>query len=433
MRLPPSPVAGGDAAHCVAFSGGGDSTVLLHLAVAARLPGLRAIHVHHGLQPAADDWADHCAQVCAALQVPLIVRRVRVEADDPQGPEAAARKARYAVLRECLPAGAVLMTAHHQSDQAETVLFRLLRGTGIDGLAAMRTLASFGDGWLWRPLLDVPKSALLAYQVRHALVAIDDPHNGDARYARSWLRHTVLPQLHRHWPAAERQLADAARHAQEASQLLATLAEQRLVELRQPDDSLCTEGLRRLSAAERALVLRHWFDRCALPRPSQAQLDTLLRQIDSLTADTDMRVAWPGVECRAWRQRLYASAPLPPLSVAFSTLWDGGMPLTLPAGCGVIEPIDIESINKSGHACTVRLARGGDRIKLAGRAHHQTLKHLAQAVGVPPWVRPRMPVLLRDGQVLSIAGFWNAAGAPVLRWRPAPLPGLSAQWRAAEL
>jgi tRNA(Ile)-lysidine synthase len=419
MRLPPSPAADGDAVHCVAFSGGGDSTVLLHLAAVARLPGLRAIHVHHGLQPLADDWAEHCARVCAALAVPLTVRRVPVDTDDPQGLEAAARKARYAALRECLPAGAVLMTAHHQSDQAETVLFRLLRGTGVDGLAAMRTLAPFGDGWLWRPLLQVPSSQLRAYQAQHALIAVDDPHNTDPRYARSWLRHTLLPQLRQHWPAAERHLAEAACHAQEASQLLTTLAEQKLASLRGPDDTLCAEGLRRLSAAEQALVLRHWCDSRRLARPSQAQLDSLLRQVGSLKPDTDLLVAWPGVECRAWRQRLYASAPLPPPPVDFSMAWDGRTPLVLPAGCGVIEPLD-----RHEHAYAVRFARGGDRIRLAGRTQHQCFKQLAQAAGLPPWIRQRMPVLLDGAQLLSIAGWWNAAEAPVLSWQPTPLPGL---------
>jgi tRNA(Ile)-lysidine synthase len=211
----------------VAYSGGLDSTVLLHRLAACATPGLRAAHIHHGLQPAADGWVRHCRSICRQLGVPLTVRRVRVADDDPRGPEAAARTARYAALRALLREGDVLATAHHQDDQAETLLLRLLRGSGVAGMAAMSEWSDIGRARLWRPLLGTPRETLAAYARRNGLGWIEDPHNMEPRYARSYLRAEVLPLLRRHWPQARESLARAARLAGEAAQLLDELADPR--------------------------------------------------------------------------------------------------------------------------------------------------------------------------------------------------------------
>ncbi|HVT34087.1 MAG TPA: tRNA lysidine(34) synthetase TilS, partial [Nevskiaceae bacterium] len=147
----------------LAYSGGVDSTMLLHLLASKKLPRFAAIHVHHGLQPQADAWARGCEKQCAALGVKCLVVRVQVNADDPAGPEAAARKARYAALLAQMGKDDLMLTAHHQDDQAETVLLRLLRGSGVEGLAAMRAVTPFGPGQLVRPLLDVPAEAIRDY------------------------------------------------------------------------------------------------------------------------------------------------------------------------------------------------------------------------------------------------------------------------------
>lgn len=190
LSLPTPPPA---PRYWLAFSGGLDSTVLLHLLHAHGLP-LEVVHVHHGLQAQADAWAAHCQRVCEGLGVPLQVLRVQVRPAG-EGPEAAARAARYQALGALLRPGEVLVTAHHRDDQAETLLLRLLRGSGVRGLAAMPELAPFAAGQLWRPLLGLGREQITAWAVAQGLDGLHDPHNQDPRFARSRLRQQVMPLL----------------------------------------------------------------------------------------------------------------------------------------------------------------------------------------------------------------------------------------------
>jgi len=211
------------AAVLVGLSGGLDSSVLLHALAQQpryRRAGLRAVHVHHGLHPDADAWADQCAAVCAALAIPLQVLRVQVPRDGGHGLEAAARQARRAAFAEALAAGEWLALAQHRDDQAETFLLRALRASGADGLAAMQPLRGFAHGKLWRPLLALPRDALQAYAQRHALQWIEDPSNADPGFDRNFLRLRVLPLLRQRWPHAAAALARSAQLCGEAAALL---------------------------------------------------------------------------------------------------------------------------------------------------------------------------------------------------------------------
>ncbi|HRA38902.1 MAG TPA: tRNA lysidine(34) synthetase TilS, partial [Pseudomonadota bacterium] len=188
----------------LALSGGPDSSALLHALAAeplARARGLRALHVDHALHPASAEWARHAQATCTDAGIALQVVPVDVRARGT-GLEAAAREARYAALRAAQREGELVLTAHHADDQAETLLWRLLRGAGPQGLAAMRPLRRFGRGWLARPWLALPRAAICAYLDRHAIAWIDDPANADPRHDRSFLRHAVLPLLQSRWPQA---------------------------------------------------------------------------------------------------------------------------------------------------------------------------------------------------------------------------------------
>lgn len=192
---PLSPIA--TAPVCVALSGGMDSMALLHALAAedtVRARGLRALHVHHGLHAAADDWAAHCLHACDALGVDCRVERVQVDGDG-LGREGAARAARHAAFARHLREGEYLALAHHRDDQAETFLLRALRASGVDGLGAMSPLRPFAAGWLWRPWLDVPRSRIERYARACELHWIEDPSNEDASLDRNFLRHHVFPLL----------------------------------------------------------------------------------------------------------------------------------------------------------------------------------------------------------------------------------------------
>ncbi len=208
------------AALLVGYSGGLDSTVLLHALAMAHPGKVRAIHVHHGLHPEADGWAIHCERTCDALGVPLVVARVDV-ADIAAGPEAAARAARHTAFHAHLHEGEWLALGHHRDDQAETFLLRALRGSGPDGLAAMRPWRRFGAGTLWRPLLGIGRDALLAYARAHGLAWIDDPSNDDDAFDRNFLRNGVMPLLRKRWPQADAVFARSAALCESAHALLA--------------------------------------------------------------------------------------------------------------------------------------------------------------------------------------------------------------------
>lgn len=388
----------------VALSGGLDSTVLLHMLAAAGTQGLRAVHVHHGLQPAADDWVREVRRICRSLDVPLTVRRVQISAGDPAGPEAAARAARYDALRALLRPGDLLATAHHREDQAETVLLRALRGGGIAGLAAMRTQTPFGAGQLWRPLLKTRRANLRAYAEAQKLRWIDDPHNHDPRYARSYLRETVWPLLRTHWPQAADSLVRLADHAQAAETLLNELAALDQAAIGGDGcDSLSVSALLALSAPRRRNLLRLVWAQRGWAAPTADLLQNLEREVLSARADAQPCLRFADGEARRYRDRLYLMAPLPAPPTT-ELRWQRGRRLVLPAGCG-----RLDASRAPRTALRVRFASGGERLKPQGSPHHRSLKQLAQAVAMPVWVRERLPLIYAGDRLLSVAGLWNAA------------------------
>jgi tRNA(Ile)-lysidine synthase len=426
LPLPPAQ-AGADAPLRVGFSGGLDSTVLLHLLAAMpalRVRGLGAVHVHHGLYPAADDWADRCATTCRRLGVPLEVMRVRVDHDAGSGPEAAARAARHAAFAAALPAGGILALAHHRRDQAETFLLRALRGSGVGGLGAIRPWRPFAGGWLWRPLLDLPRERLLEHAHAHGLQWIEDPANDDHSLDRNFLRHRLMPLLRERWPRADTALARSAGLCAEADALLAEEDQCALAEARGEGTALSLPALRALDPARRARILRLWIDTLELPPlPAEgvARIDADLLQA---RPDASAAFAWSGTVVRAWRQRLHAGRPRPPLPRGWQAQWDGRQPLRLPDGSTLLladaaitgDPDHVQT-NAPGFETPlwVHARRGGERIRLPGRSHAHALKHVLQEAGIPPWQRARLPLLSDPAGEVQAAGD-RIVSAAFARW-----------------
>ena len=418
----------------VAFSGGLDSTVLLHLLAgdaAVRARGLRAVHVHHGLHVDADAWARHCRAFCRQLEIPLCVVEVNVPRDSGLGLEAAARQARHAAFAAELAGGETLVLAHHRDDQAETVLLRLLRASGSTGLAGMRDARRLGEGQLWRPFLGLPRQALLEYARLHALEWIEDPSNAELVHDRNFLRHRVLPLLEQRWPGAGAALARSAQLLAEDAQLLDEEAARLLLSARTADPStLSTTPLLALSPAWRARVLRQWFAAIGVPAPpgrAHARIDA---ELLGSRHDAQPQMQWAGWRLQRWRGLLHVEAePAPPLARAFACAWDGRAPLALPGGDRlelVTEPGAL--LPDSLAPLRVAARQGGERIRLPGRKHSHALKDCLLRAGLPPWLRRRLPLLhAPDDELL-------AAGDAVLsaRWqREAAERGLRLRWRAA--
>lgn len=409
---------------CVALSGGLDSTVLLHLlaSLAQReaLPPLSAIHVHHGLQAAADAWPAHCLELCTALSVPLRVEYVQVAPGASL--ERAAREARYAAFAARLGADELLLTAQHRDDQAETLLFRLLRGAGVQGLSAMPESRALGAGQLVRPLLNCSRDELLAYAREHKLTWIEDPSNTDERFSRNYLRRQVLPALLSRWPQASTNMARSASYLSEAAQLLGELAQQDMAAAQVsaefawlPLPNLALPTLRDLSEPRQRNALRYWL------RPLTAMPDSehwagwqALRD-----AAPDAAPVWKlaAGELRRSDERLWWLAgdwlrsPVP-----INVTVQGNQQVTLPSNGSV----RIDGQLPAGN-WQLGYRQPGDQMSLPGRGHRD-LKRLFNELRVPAFVRDRLPLLRLDNQVVAIAnlpGMQGAAdGSWQLHWQP---------------
>lgn len=397
----------------VGFSGGRDSTVLLHAlaTLRERLPApLRAIHINHGLHPDAAQWERHCRAVAAALDVEYTSRTVTIDIADPRGLEAAARAARYEALEAELCPREWLLTAHHADDQLETVLLQLLRGSGPAGIAAMPARAPFGRGFLVRPLLAFDRQAFAAYAENNRLNYLDDPSNIDDRRDRNYLRHEIVPPLKQRWPAATTTVGRAARHAAQAKSLLADLAALDLERIATANAStLPAEAVLALGRDRAANLLRCWLNERKLPIPPERRLDALLSQAAEAAEDKAPKVAWPGAEARCWQGRIYAFAPPgdpPPLPARWH-----GEPLTLGPGLGELRAVPAAGgLRKDiiAEGVELRWRDGGERIRPAGQPHHRALKNLLREADVPPWIRNRIPLLWFNNELVAVAHLWVA-------------------------
>ena len=415
----------------VAYSGGLDSHVLLHALTALRSTHplrLSAVHVDHGLSPHSAAWSQHCVAVCAALRVPLVLESVHVQRDSGEGTEAAARRARYATLVRHVAQDDVLLTAHHQDDQAETLLLQLLRGAGVQGLAGMRLAMDFASGRHIRPLLTFSRSALRDYAESAELQWIDDPSNADVGYRRNLLRHEVLPLLMQQWPQAVALLARTAQHAGDGAELLDDLAAADLTSCRWQGRAtvLSVSALLALSPARQRNVLRYWLRVCGFLAPSTQHLENLVSQLAGTTRTGHARFAWPATEIRRYRDQLHLMAPLTPLASGLAVTWDMTRPLALPELGGRLQATPalgqgISCARLAGAAVQVRTRRGGEACRLPGRTHHHKLKKLLQDQGVVPWWRERLPLIYSGEQLVAVADLWvcdpYAASAEEVGWQ----------------
>jgi tRNA(Ile)-lysidine synthase len=410
--------------YAVAFSGGVDSMVLL--AAMLRLAGdsrVVALHIDHGLHPESARWAEHCARAAAALGVAFQSARVTIEGGSPHGPEAAAREARYHALQDLMRSGDVLLTAHHGDDQLETVLLRMLRGSGVRGLTGIHALAAFGPGHLARPMLEFTRAEVKAQASRWNLTWIDDPANAALRFDRSYLRSRVLPALHERWPAAQRAATRLTRQMAEAEQVLEEVAadDARDVDLHR----LPCAHIRGLTSARQSNLLRFVIRALALPVPSSAHLERLREAILRDHLGSRAQVTWPGVAAHIYRAHVYLlpSETRPPGlatagEIAVGREWRGVRDSLrlVPAEAGFPDEWARSGIE-------VRFRSGGERFRPANHRHSKTLKHWFQENSVVPWMRDRIPLLFRRETLVGVADLWISEEA-----QTASLQG--PKWRA---
>lgn len=401
----------------IAFSGGVDSVVLLHLLhqFAPRFSWrLSALHVHHGISPHADAWAEFCEQRCVAYNITFHLERVDIAPLREQGIEAAARQLRYAAYarHRC----DFLALAHHADDQAETLLLQLLRGAGVRGASAMPVLAKRDVQWV-RPLLACTRAEIVAYAGAHHLSWIEDASNADDSYPRNFLRHKVLPVLAQRFPSYRQTLARSAQHFAEASALLDELAQQDAQSAMREDRLLVSE-LQRLSPARVKNLLRFFLHTRGASMPQAVQLDDMARQLCAARDDAAVCVEYGGWQVRRYRGGVYALRALPDfdahLQLPLQDQAQDQVRLDWPAldtqlgfTCRQGEGISLARLQSA--PLTLRLRRGGEALRPHAHGVTRTLKNLLQEQQVPPWLRDRLPLLYCGEELVCVSGVAIAA------------------------
>lgn len=392
----------------IAYSGGVDSVVLLHILhhLSQRYAWqLSALHVHHGISPDADAWAEFCEQRCLAYNISFHLERVDISPLRERGIEAAARQLRYQAFanQRC----DFLALAHHADDQAETLMLQLLRGSGVRGASAMPMLVQREVRWL-RPLLDSTRAEIVAYAQSHHLSWIEDASNADDSYPRNFLRHQVLPVLARRFPAYRQTLARSAQHFAEASALLDELAQLDAVSA-VTGQTLQVIALKQLSSARAKNLMRYFLQQLNAPVPQTVQLENMLWQLCHARGDAQLCYAYAGWEVHRYRDEVFVSPGLPEIDKTFCLAWHHEPALYW---AGLDAHIDFVPTQGRGISLaklraapvTLRVRQGGELFRPHARGSTRKLKNWLQEQNVLPWLRDRVPLLFCGEELVCAAG-----------------------------
>ena len=401
----------------VAYSGGLDSTVLLHLtkSLSAKLHcDLLAVHINHRLHPEADDWEMHCYEQAKRMGIAYQCEVVQLSNKHPQGVEAAARELRYRALQCIIKTDDLLLTAHHKNDQAETVLLRLLRGTGIAGLRAIPEYRTLTEGSLARPMLSIARADIHRYAQMHRLNWLEDPSNEDLRYARNYIRHRVAPVLEARWQTWHETIARVAKHQVEADAIITIETKRYLHRCLLPHSSnLLIRVLLTLPTAYRHLVLRAWCRLNEIPLPNTLQLTHICNMISEHILKRNasgggMICTYSDIGIGFYHGMLYAVKPLKHVPVS-SIEWHNDKDCKIPQLNLRLSRTELmrQAPVLFDQALTVDFRRGGERCAFqdaSDRIFHKSLKKVFQEHHIPTWQRSRIPLIYAQGRLRLV---WN--------------------------
>lgn len=414
----------------VAYSGGLDSSVLLRSLVEIKPDQpVMALHVNHGLSECASQWQAHCQKQCDALGVKMTAEVVQVE-ESGRGLEDAARQARYDVFERHLQPGDALLLAHHQDDQAETLLLRLMRGSGPKGLAAMADRRPLGEGTLYRPLLNVARLSLEEQAQQWSLSWVEDDSNRSLSFDRNYLRHQIMPAIEQRWPDFAQQWRQSAELCRQSEELIRDVAVQdwQRVEWRQErlGSSISLSVLQQLSEFRRGNLIRFWLEQQSRTLPERVHLQEVESQLIGGREDSEAEVVWADARLRRFRQRLYllpmklkSNAPDSPLH------WDGQTPLRWGSWLLSLKRVERGGFKLPPQGFWVSGRQGGERCHPHWRDRSQTLKKLLQEADVEPWLRGQLPILTVENKIAVVADLWYCKG-----WEAISEAGYRLHWQA---
>ena len=398
---------GVDRTYWIAYSGGLDSHVLLHLLANMRFLKLRAVYINHGIHPKATEWALHCEQVCRELNVNFIQQRIEAHDNKLTSPEDQLRQLRYQKLAELISSNEILLTAHHQNDQAETILLQLLRGAGPKGLAAMPKIKPFAKGLHARPLLNFTRAHLMHYAKEHKLQWIEDDSNINTQFTRNFLRQEIMPILTKRFPTVTKMLARSADHCAKTQEFVEETVEQMLTCVRGTfPQTLSIKKLLQLDEAKQKHVLRSWILQANFSLPSQIKMRHILNDMLHARDDKMPHVTWGDAELRRYRDDLFMLPISSEHNATQKIEWNLHESLKVP-GVGELRATlkKGQGIRAIFESVTVQFRQGGEVIRLPGRKHHHDLKKLFQLWDVPAWQRDKVPLIYVDDELVAVVGF----------------------------
>jgi tRNA(Ile)-lysidine synthase len=396
---------------CVAFSGGMDSTVLLHVMknIIDEKSQIRAIHINHNIVDNSKVWTKTCKSICKNFGIDIEIISLEVT-HNGYGLEAAARDERYKKLKEKLYENEYLLTAHHEEDQMETVFLRMARGTGLDGLQGINEKYSFGEGIIFRPMLEVSKTSVMDYAKEHQLKWVEDSSNQDTHFDRNFLRKKIIPQFRERWPSIASSVSRLSQLSVQNIKILNQIAEEDIGPIANMNElplaKLLDKSFERANNMLRYIILAN-----GMSIPSMKTLQDGLKEM--LDPETDKSViAWKDYCIRKYKNHLYflSNSDLEPNKVDVRIPWEIGKTVNLGENIGTIEATFIHgdglSIEKCKNKLTISYRQGGELIKPIGHRINKSLKNLFQENQILPWMRDKIPLIYYQDELVSVADLW---------------------------
>ena len=400
----------------IAYSGGVDSHVLLHLsALTEELKSkITAIYINHGLQAETDEWAEHCQTVAEDLGVKFKCLNVNVQKTAGKSLEELAREARYQAFKTLLGGHDVVLLAQHREDQMETVLLQLFRGAGVQGLSGMPVAISFGQGFMCRPFLDIAKQEIDNYAAGSKLSWVEDPSNKSDDFDRNFLRNQIVPQLKQKWPALDKTIARSARHCANAHRLSESLAKELFTQIvDNADQTLNIVQLLELDANRQYLVIRQWFKDNQLRMPAEKIMQGIVNEVIKAKESGNPEIRGQGYCIKRYRNKLFCLKSSDIDKESCEQHWtENTKQLELNDGSKLIISESAEGIQEAvwkKAKVTVKFRQGTEKIRLPGRVGSHTLKKLYQEKSIPPWQRSNIPLIYLDGNLVAVADLWVSA------------------------
>jgi len=396
----------------ISYSGGIDSSVLLHLLFSIRenlKQSLEVIHINHGLYEKSDDWERFCKKECASYNIPFTAISIHENCPKNVSVECWARDKRYFLIGKEMSKDDVLLTAHHMDDQVETFFLQALRGAGPRGLSSMPVVKRFGDGFHARPFLHIRRSELERYAKINNLLWQDDQSNSDIRYDRNYLRHRVLANVENSWPSYRQNISRVISHQKESMNLLGEIALEDMKKVLCKNlINLDIKMLKKLSLPRQKNLIFYWLDNLNLEKPGSKHMSQIITTLINAGPDKSPCVNWKNTEVRKYRDHLYALETIKTHDENEEIYWNTNSPLEIQGEKLIAKETYGKGILKScinGAKITIRYRHGGEKIYLNSLSNSKTVKQLFQEYGVLPWLRDRVPLIYINEELAVIPGF----------------------------